>query len=379
MRIAYCIDSINNIGGIQRVTVAKANALVEVPGNEVFILSADHSGERLLEVSPKVRVINLGVDYYEDDWKSRWNVMKGIFIKRRLHRRRLEEVLHEVNPDILVSVGQSEKDFLPRIQGKWAKVREIHYVKDYRWKAARSLFDKILAFGGDLFDYSLHIKKYDRIVVLTLEDKELNWKDDPKVVVIPNPVEVRRSQISTLEKKRIIGVGRLVPQKNFASLVNAFSLVARRHPDWRLDIFGEGPERSYLQSLISGLGLEDMIGLRGNTNKAIVEMVNSSVLAMTSVFEGFGVVLIEAMSVGLPVVSYACPCGPKDVITNGKDGFLVPLEDEIVLAERLCSLIENDSLRREMGQEALENVKRFSIETVVGQWMDLFRKLVEDR
>ena len=108
-------------------------------------------------------------------------------------------------------------------------------------------------------------------------------------------------------------------------------------------------------------------------------MVNSSVLAMTSVFEGFGVVLIEAMSVGLPVVSYACPCGPKDVITNGKDGFLVPLEDEIVLAERLCSLIENDSLRREMGQEALENVKRFSIETVVGQWMDLFRKLVEDR
>ena len=108
-------------------------------------------------------------------------------------------------------------------------------------------------------------------------------------------------------------------------------------------------------------------------------MVGSSMLVMTSKFEGFGVVLIEAMSVGLPVVSYACPCGPKDVITNGKDGFLVPPEDEMVLAERLCSLIENDSMRREMGQEALENVKRFSIETVVAQWMDLFRKLVEER
>ncbi len=379
MRIAYCIDSINNVGGIQRVTVAKANALVEVPGNEVFILFADHSGERVLDVSPKVRVVDLGVDYYKDDWKSRWNVLKGIVIKRSLHRRRLEEVLHEVNPDILVSVGQSEKNFLPRIQGKWATVREIHYVKDYRWKAAQSIFDKILAFGGDLLDYSFNIKKYDRIVVLTHEDKELNWKDNPKVAVIPNPVEVRSGHISALNEKRIIAVGRLVQQKNFASLVNAFSLVAMRHPDWRLDIFGDGPEKSRLQTLISSLGLDDKIRLRGNTNRVIEEMVGSSMLVMTSKFEGFGVVLIEAMSVGLPVVSYACPCGPKDVITNGKDGFLVPPEDEMVLAERLCSLIENDSMRREMGQEALENVKRFSIETVVAQWMDLFRKLVEER
>lgn len=379
MRIAYCIDSINNVGGIQRVTVAKANALVEVPGNEVFILFADHSGERVLDVSPKVRVVDLGVDYYKDDWKSRWNVLKGIVIKRSLHRRRLEEVLHEVNPDILVSVGQSEKNFLPRIQGKWATVREIHYVKDYRWKAAQSIFDKILAFGGDLLDYSFNIKKYDRIVVLTHEDKELNWKDNPKVAVIPNPVEVRSGHISALNEKRIIAVGRLVQQKNFASLVNAFSLVAMRRPDWRLDIFGDGPEKSRLQTLISSLGLDDKIRLRGNTNRVIEEMVGSSMLVMTSKFEGFGVVLIEAMSVGLPVVSYACPCGPKDVITNGKDGFLVPPEDEMVLAERLCSLIENDSMRREMGQEALENVKRFSIETVVAQWMDLFRKLVEER
>ena len=117
MRIAYCIDSINNVGGIQRVTVAKANALAEIPGNEVWIMSADHSGERMFKVSPKVRVVDLGVDYYKDDWKSRWNVLKGIVIKRCLHRRRLEEALHEVNPDILVSVGQSEKNFLQEYKG----------------------------------------------------------------------------------------------------------------------------------------------------------------------------------------------------------------------------------------------------------------------
>lgn len=376
MKIIYCIDSINNVGGIQRVTVAKANALAEMPGNEVWILSADHSGERVLDVSPKVRVVDLGVDYYKDDWKSRWNVLKGIVIKRSLHRRRLEEVLHEVNPDILVSVGQSEKNFLPRIQGKWATVREIHYVKDYRWKAAQSIFDKILAFGGDLLDYSFYIKKYDRIVVLTHEDKELNWKDNPKVAVIPNPVEVRSGHISALNEKRIIAVGRLVQQKNFASLVNAFSLVAMRHPDWRLDIFGDGPEKSRLQTLISSLGLDDKIRLRGNTNRVIEEMVGSSMLAMTSKFEGFGVVLIEAMSVGLPVVSYACPCGPKDIISDSKNGFLVPTDDEKTMADKICILIEDVGLRKQMGAEALRRSEDFSVANIMKKWTDLFENML---
>ena len=375
MRIAYCIDSINNVGGIQRVTVAKANALAEIPGNEVWIMSADHSGERMFKVSPKVRVVDLGVDYYKDDWKSRWNVLKGIVIKRRLHRRRLEEALHEVNPDILVSVGQSEKNFLPRIQGKWATVREIHYVKDYRWKAAQSFFDKILAFGGDLLDYSFQIKRYDRIVVLTHEDRELNWKGDPKVAFIPNPVEVRHGHISSLEKKRIIAVGRLVLLKNFASLVKAFSLVAMRHPDWQLDIFGDGPEKSRLQTLITSLGLDDKVRLRGNTNRVIEEMVDSSMLAMTSKFEGFGVVLIEAMSVGLPVVSYACPCGPKDIITDGEDGFLVNPGKEEEMAEKICYLIEDESMRQRMGINGLKKASRFALDKVIWQWMELFQEL----
>ncbi|MCR5464841.1 MAG: glycosyltransferase family 4 protein [Bacteroidales bacterium] len=376
MRIVYCIDSVNNVGGIQQVTVVKANALAEVPGNEVWMLVADNSGNRVFGVSPKVRVIALEVDYYKNDWKSRWNVLIGIFFKRWQHRRRVAKALDSIDPDVLVSVGQSEKNFLPRIKGKWATIREIHYLKDYRWKAASSLFDKILAFAGDLRDYVFSINKYDSIVVLTEEDKETSWKGNPKVVVIPNPVEVKRGIRSNLDTKRVIAVGRLVPQKNFASLINAFRGVSMRHPDWRLDIYGEGPEREPLQSLISEFLLEDKIRLNGSSHRVLEEMANSSMLAMTSRFEGFGVVLIEAMSVGLPVVSYACPCGPKDIITDAVDGFLVPSGDEDKLAERICELIEDEDKRRRMGLAALSSSGRFDIDRVILLWMELFRKLI---
>ena len=356
------------------MTAVKANALAEVPGNEVWMLVADNSGKRVFEVSPKVRIVNLGVDYYKDDWKSRWNVLKGIFLKRWLHRKRVTEALKTIDPDVLVSVGQSEKNFLPRIKGKWLRIREIHYLKDYRWKAASSLFDKMLALAGDLRDYVFSIKKYDSIVVLTEEDKESNWKGNPKVVVIPNPVNVKRGICSKLDAKRVIAVGRLVPQKNFASLINSFRKVSMKHPDWCLDIYGEGPEREMLQRLISELSLDDKVRLNGNSHRVSGEMVDSSILAMTSRFEGFGVVLIEAMSVGLPVVSYACPCGPKDIITDGIDGFLIPPGNEDVLAERLCELIEDESMRESMGKAALASVGRFDIDRIVQLWMDLFRK-----
>ena len=212
-------------------------------------------------------------------------------------------------------------------------------------------------------------------MVLTHEDRELNWKGDPKVAVIPNPVEVRHGHISSLEKKRIIAVGRLVLLKNFASLVKAFSLVAMRHPDWQLDIFGDGPEKSRLQTLITSLGLDDKVRLRGNTNRVIEEMVDSSMLAMTSKFEGFGVVLIEAMSVGLPVVSYAYPCGPKDIITDGEDGFLVNPGKEEEMAEKICYLIEDESMRQRMGINGLKKASRFALDKVIWQWMELFQEL----
>jgi len=221
------------------------------------------------------------------------------------------------------------------------------------------------------------LKKYDRIVVLTQEDKERNWRPWKNVSVIPNPAPPS-SRHASLIPKRIIAIGRLTYQKNFSSLIRAFAIVGQQFPDWSLDIFGEGEEREALSSEIRSLGLNSSIRLMGKASDVPGILPDYSIFAMSSRFEGFPLVLVEALSCGLPVVSYACPCGPKDIIRDGVEGFLVPPGDEILLAERLCRLIKEENLRKRMGGAALERANVFSIEKIIPLWMSLFEELSEN-
>ena len=376
MKIVYCLNSIRYLGGIQRVTVVKANALANIEGNEVYIVVTDNKNGVITEpLSSKVHLIDLDINYYEDDYKSRWNVLKGIFIKRREHKKRLASVLSEIQPDIVISVGQSEKNMIPSIKGKWKTIREFHFVKDYRLRQAKSFFDKVLAWGGNLYDFNFKIKGYDHIVTLTHEDKEMNWKGWRNVSVIPNPSTFHTDKISTLNEKKVISVGRLTPQKNYASLIRAFKNVVNKHPDWTLEIYGDGPLEMELKSLIDQLNLKRHVFLKGFSSNIKEVMTNGSIYAMSSIFEGFPLVLIEAMTCGLPIVSYACPCGPKDIITVGKDGFLVEVNDEKELANRINLLINNDTMRKEMGENCIEKVQSFHIQIIIQQWMYLFKTL----
>lgn len=256
MKIVYCTDSICYAGGIQRITISKANALSQIEGNEVWIIVTDNKQKPVLPIDSKVHIIDLDINYFADDWKSKWHVLKGIFIKRKLHKKKLTVALNEIRPDIVISTGTSEKNFLPgisSISSKPAFIREIHNTKNYRSLAATNVFYKTLAFLGDIIDYNIYIKKYHRIVVLTNEDKETNWKYDDNVVVIPNPLTSPCTLQSSLENKTVIAVGRLVPQKNFSSLIEAWVHVAEKHPDWTLEIWGEGHLRIELENLIAKL------------------------------------------------------------------------------------------------------------------------------
>ena len=375
MTIVYCIDSIHGVGGIQHITLVKANAIAEINQNSVWIVYADDSGKLCFPLSVKVHTIDLGINYYEDDWKSRWHVLKGILIKRRKHKIALKRVLTEIMPDIVISVGQSEKNLVPSIRGKWVTVREFHFVRNYRTLHARSIFERILAWGGDFLD-RIVLKRYDGIVTLTQEDKEKNWCGWNNVYVFPNPVQLSTVK-SSLSSNRVLAIGRLVYEKNFAALIRAFSIVVKRFPEWSLDIYGEGNERRDLVSLIDSLNLSDSVHLAGNQSNIKDHLPDYSLFALSSRYEGFGLVLIEAMSGGLPVISYACPCGPKDIIRDGIDGFLVPPGDETMLAERICQLIEDERLRRKMGAAAQERAKEFSLEKVIPMWTSLFEELVK--
>lgn len=379
MKIVYCLNSIRYLGGIQRVTVVKANALAEIEENEVYIIVTDNKNGVITEpLSPKVHLIDLDINYYEDDYKSRWNILKGIFIKRKEHKKRLTSVLNEIQPDIVISVGQSEKNMIPSIKGKWKTIREFHFVKDYRLRQAKSFFDKMLAWGGNWYDFHFKIKGYDQIITLTHEDKETNWKGWKNVSVIPNPSTFHTDHTSSLSEKKVISVGRLTSQKNYTSLIRAFKNVTEKHSDWILEIYGDGPQEVELKSLITQLNLEKHVFLKGFSSNVKEVMTNASIFAMSSIFEGFPLVLIEAMTCGLPIVSYACPCGPKDIITEGEDGFLVKVNDEIELANKLNLIIEDKSLMKSMSHAAIEKVQHYTIKNIISYWMDLFHILTHD-
>ena len=379
MKIVYCTDSVCHAGGIQRITVAKANALADIEGNEVWIVVTDNKRPKpVLPISGKVHLVDLDVNYFEDDWKSRLHVLKGIFVKRREHKRKLQQFLNTISPDIVISTGTSEKNFIPRMKvaSHPSFVREIHCTSNYRQLAANGWFEKLSAWAGDIIDYHYYIREYDKIVVLTDEDKQLHWKKNDKVEVIPNPLTTEHNKRSTLKNKTVITAGRLTAPKNFASLISTWKIVNKHHPDWKLEIWGEGNLRNELRQQIENLQLKDSANLMGYTDDIISKFAEASIFVCTSQFEGFGLVIVEAMSCGLPVVSYSCPCGPKDIITDGTDGFLVSIGDEQKMAERINYLIEHLDSRLKMGQAALDKSKQYSTDVITSKWMELFDSIL---
>lgn len=377
MKIVYCLNSIRGLGGIQRVTAIKANALAEIEGNIVYVVVTDNWEKHQLVqcLSSKVNFINLYINYYADDYKSGFHrFISNLRVFR--HFKRLQKVISEIEPDILVSVGQSEKYIIPFLRTKAVRIREIHFNSNYREYTYKSKFAvNILQY----VDFHLFSKLYDKYVLLTEEDKKLNFPSDSNFVYMYNPstFQVKDSIDCTKRGHYVIAVGRLSLQKNFQSLLRAWAIVAESVKDWKLVILGEGPERKKLESLVDLLGINESVLLKGYSNEVDKELEHASIFVLSSIYEGFGLVILEAMSKGLPVVSYTCPYGPRDIIKDGKSGFLVPLNNEKMLAERIVRLIKDKELRVTMGSEALRRVRDFDISVIVKQWMDLFKREIE--
>lgn len=377
MKVIYCLNSIYTVGGIETATIIKANALTQ-HGIEVFVAVTDNLQNFKTGLSNKVNLINLNIDYYSDDWKSKFKVLKGFIVKRRKHKKVLTQVLNNINPDIVISVGQCEKFFLPEIKGNWKTIREFHYDRKYRIRANKSFFIRLISKLITLYEYKFILPKYNQIVTLTEEDKKSNWKASDNITVIGNPILIPTQTESTNYKasKKIIGVGRLVYQKNFNSMINCVERVFRKYNNWKLEIYGEGGLKGGLKEKVKKLGLENKIIFYGNELDKSKIYSDAAFLIMTSKYEGWGLILTEAMSYGIPTISYSCPCGPKDIIIDGKNGFLVPLDNENLMVEKICFLIENEELRIMMGNYAREYCKNFSISEIIKVWIELFNKLL---
>ena len=379
MKIAYCVKNVSHIGGIPKVLAMKANALTEIYHHEIYILESDH-GKSLPEsavFSPRIKIIDLNINYDQMASDSAWKMLKERMHKRNLHKRRLYEYLNLIEPDIVISMGWEEKFFLPSIVGRWKTVREFHLTTNMRTilYGRQSFQNLVVAKIADFYEFKCRARRFDKIVVLTEEDKAAHWRYNKKVCVIPNPQTFHSETVSNLMNKTLIAVGRLEPQKNYASLIRAFSIANTTYSDWKLEIYGEGPDREKLQRLIDDLNLSERVMLHGNTKHVKDVMLKASCFVLSSKWEGMPLVMIEAMTCGLPIVSYDCPCGPKDLITDGVNGFLVRMGDEREFALKMMAVMEHKALRDRLGAAAKAKSEQYNLHTIMGQWQHLFEDL----
>jgi glycosyltransferase involved in cell wall biosynthesis len=228
-----------------------------------------------------------------------------------------------------------------------------------------------------------HYGKLDALTVLT-EDDERDYRQalagsGTGVYRIPNGLPALPATLSDQTAPVVVAAGRLTRQKGFDLLIPAFRQVASSHPEWELRIYGDGPRLEALKRQVTKAELTGQVKLMGRSGRMAADMAAGSIFALSSRFEGFGMVIIEAMSAGLPVVSFDCPRGPRDIIEDGHDGILVPPEDVDAMAAGLRRLMDDEQLRIKMAFAAREKAGHYSMEQIGKKWTELFTDLARPR
>lgn len=373
MKLLYCHCSLYNPGGMERVLLNKVVWLRAHTDWEIVIATTDQHGRPAFYPFPDgVRMIDLGINYSDDNGKNVFKKIGGYLWKKRLHRAKLTELLMQEHPDIVVSLYPSESSFIPDIKDGSKKILELHFNKFFRLQYNRKGLLGLIDRWRTKQDEKI-VRKFDKFVVLSQEDKGY-WGNMDNIEVVPNAAMFLGDTYSDVSAKRIIAVGRLDHQKSFDRLIQAWTLVQKtnKYGDWRLDIFGQGEWQGMLQQMIENAGLQKTACINRPTTKIGEEYARSSMLVMSSHYEGFPMVMIEAMACGLPVVSFDYKCGPKDIIQDGVNGLLVRDGDIEGLANAMMRLMENEEERKAMGRNARQVTETYSEASVMKRWMELF-------
>ena len=371
MKLLFVESSLAIYGGIERVLTDKLNWLVEYGKCEIRLLLANQGIHPIVfPLNSKIEVHNIGIMFHQI---YRYSGVKRYLKKFQLHKR-FRECLHDniesFSPDIIIFTRLEFAYDLINIKGSIPVVYESHnsYIA--------SKFEKNGMMQKIKIRWWHHaLKKVQMIVALTNGDA-LEWKKlNPHVRVIPNVVHLNNTGCySDYRNKSAIFVGRYSMQKDIGSLLKVWGLVHKRFPDWLLHIYGGyGDEQNAIIAEIKHMNANIIV--HQPTSNIHEKYVESSMLLMTSRYEPFGLVLPEAMSCGLPVVSFDCPYGPADVVTDGVDGYLVKNRDINEFANRVCQLIDNIELCKQLGLEAIKSSKRFKSETIMPKWIELYESI----
>jgi glycosyltransferase involved in cell wall biosynthesis len=378
-KIVFCTPAIYSAGGVERVVSYKASYFAEQLGYDVTIIVTEGKGrECYFPLSDKVKVINFELGF-EELWKA--SFIKKVFLyltKQRQYKRLLKAELMRIRPDFTISMLRREINFLTDIHDGSKKIGELHVNRaNYRNFEANEA-NGLKQLFAKLWMRSLvgKLKRLDQLVVLTDKSKA-SWPELSNVTVISDPIPMPIPlSVSDLHAKRVITIGRYAYQKGYDMLLQAWSKVEKQYPDWTLDIFGQGDQTEY-RKLMTDLGIDtNRCHLNGPVEDVTKNYLDSSIFVLSSRFEGFGLVLVEAMACGLPVVSFDCPAGPDEIITDGNDGLLVSSGNIHDLAEKLMTLMADEKLRCHLARQARQNAQRYSMASIASQWKMLFDQLM---
>lgn len=363
MKIAYFIDTLWQSGGTERVLTTKINWLASRPDIHVFVVTIRDDRPPFFDLDNRIERIELPVR--EKDTKE--------------YKKDLEAFLHRARPDVSVAVAGMAVNTLWRINDGSKKVLEFHYTRNFLVNFVRGLHSirfrnlHILKMRWLQWKLARTAKKYDVFVGLTRKDVGL-WGNPRNMTYVHNPLSFRSDRKSTCLNKRIVSVGSWTPAKGMDQLLEAFGPLAGKYPDWSVELYGSGQEEYLLRDIIRKYDMASQVSLNAPCKDIAAKLVDASIYAFPSRSDGFGLVITEAMECGLPTVAMDCPCGPCEILDE-KTGIVVPDGDIAAFRGALQKLMDNGTLRADMGRAAREEVKRFYPDNIMPHWIDIFQQM----
>lgn len=356
MKIGLIIEDITKKGGTERALIKLSEILLE-NGNDVVIISVSGKNQTpYYNIDKKVEILFLGEEKIE-----KLNKVGKVFYYFNFLKK-VKSLVKNEKIECIISGRHAISILLPfiKVKHKIACEHVPYYLIPKISRIARIIAYRFL----------------NKLIVLTETEKNIyERKNFKNIIVIPNALTFKGEKISDLKNNLLLAVGRFEKEKDFHSLLIIFEKIVKNNKNWKLKIIGEGSLERELKELTQNLKIEKNVIFEKWTKNIEDEYRESSIYLMTSKFEGLPLVLLEAMSVGVPVIAYDCPTGPREIIKNGNNGYLIKNNDEEEFIEKLQILMYDSNIRNKMGENAKEYSNNYNAESVAKKWRALFSEL----